>query len=81
MAERVGRSPNPTQEADRPPGEARPIGGVREANCREIESLAERVGESLSDLFDEMAQWEAQLRALERENPTKPDNDLGGLEP
>ncbi len=36
MVEENGQNPNPTHAADRPPGEARPIGGGREATCREI---------------------------------------------
>ncbi len=45
-AEGAGQSPNPTRAADRPPGEARPIGAAREADLREIENrTTERVFE------------------------------------
>ncbi|WP_413205742.1 hypothetical protein [Rhodospirillum sp. A1_3_36] len=46
-AEGAGRSPNPKQAADRPPGAARPIGAAREAGLREIFSnTAEGAGRS-----------------------------------
>ncbi len=44
VVEGNGPSPNPTQAADWPPGEARPIGGVRVADCREIWKMVGATG-------------------------------------
>ena len=56
-------SPAGARLRNRPIG--RPIGGMSEANCREIKMVADRAGFSLNSIFEELADWEDQLKALQ----------------
>ncbi len=61
--EGIGHRPNPRQAADRPPGEARPIGGGREATCREIWKMVDWDGDDVNALLAVLEDWDLILRA------------------
>ncbi|GLK53220.1 hypothetical protein GCM10017621_27280 [Maricaulis virginensis] len=67
MARLEGAIPNPKGSQARPRAgrSGRPIGDVREANCREIRKMARLEGNSSNALFETLQDWEHQLKHSE----------------